>query len=786
MIKNYVKLALRHLRKNLGYTTINIAGLATGMAIALLIGLWITDELSYNHYFPNHKRIAKGMITQAAHGESFTGDVVSMVMGKTFREKYKDLFTRTALTCGGDNHLISFCDKKLSQPSIWAQRELPEMFGFHMLKGSAATLNDPSTGLISESLATALFGKDDPSGKTIRIDNQFDLKVGGVYADIPINADFNGIQVVMPWYNKQNSYHVNSDDWDDHNGRLFVEMADNVTTQQASARIHNLPSPFIKAWEETALVYPLDRFHLYDQFTNGKPDGGRIQFVWLFGIIGCSVLLLACINFMNLSTARSGKRAREVGIRKTVGSLKQQLVVQFLSESVLLALLAFVLALILVEVSLPFFNNLAGKQMGMPWGSPMFWTAALCFVAFTGVLAGSYPAFYLSGFDPVRVLKGTFRAGRFASVPRHVLVVLQFTVSLTLIIGTIVVFRQIQFTKDRPVGYERDGLVTVDMNTPDLSNHYDAVRQELIQRGLAENVAASSMKVTNFDNNNGLYWKGKRPEQESIFFRNVNVSRDFGKTIGWHVIRGRDFSRAFGADSSGMILNAEAARIVGMKNPVGEIMKFSGRDYTVVGIVDDMVTNSPYDRIEPAIFLGDGYLSTITIRLKRGKGIHEALSAMAPIFLKYNPSSPFIYQFTDAEYAHKFEAEERIGNLATVFAGLAIFISCLGLFGLASFVAEQRTKEIGVRKVLGANVIGLWGLLSKDFLKLVFISLFIAIPIAYYGMDKWLRNYVYRTAMSWWIFAGAALGLLLITLLTVSYQSLKAATANPVKSLRTE
>jgi putative ABC transport system permease protein len=786
MLKNYVKLAVRHFRKNIGYTTINIAGLATGMAIALLIGLWISDELSYNYYFPNHQRIAKGMITQDTHGESYSGDVVSMIMGRTFNEKYKNLFSRTALTCGGEDHLIAFGDKRLSESCIWAQRELPEIFGFRMLRGSTGTMNDPSTSLISQSLATALFGKDDPSGKTIRVDNQFDLKVGGVYEDIPNNADFSGVQLVMPWYNTRNDYHVKSADWDDHNGRVYVEMADNVTTEQANARIHNLPTSFIKGWDETAFVYPLDRFHLYNEFKNGKPDGGRIQFVWLFGIIGCSVLLLACINFMNLSTARSGKRAREVGIRKTVGSLKRQLVVQFLSESVLLALLAFVLAMILVEVSLPWFNTLAGKQMAMPWSSPMFWIAVCCFVLFTGILAGSYPAFYLSRFDPVRVLKGAFRAGRFASVPRHVLVVLQFTVSLTLIIGTVVVFRQIQYTKDRPVGYERAGLMTVGLNTADLYNHYDALRQELIQDGLAENVAASSMKVTDFQNNNGLTWRGKRPDQESIFFRNVNVTRDFGKTIGWHVIQGRDFSREFGADSSGIILNAATAKIVGMKNPVGEIMKFGGKNYTVVGVVGDMVTNSPYDQIMPAIFLGDGYLSTITIRLKQGKPVHELLSAMSPIFQKYNPSSPFIYQFTDAEYAHKFEAEQRIGNLATVFAGLAIFISCLGLFGLASFVAEQRTKEIGVRKVLGANVLGLWGLLSRDFVKLVFISLFIAVPIAYYGMNKWLANYVYRTPLSWWIFAASVLGLLLITLLTVSYQSLKAATANPAKSLRTE
>jgi ABC-type antimicrobial peptide transport system permease subunit len=489
---------------------------------------------------------------------------------------------------------------------------------------------------------------------------------------------------------------------------------------------------------------------------------------------------------MNLSTARSEKRAKEVGIRKTVGSLKKQLIAQFLGESVLVTLLSFVFALILVEATLPFFNSLAAKKMILPLDNWFFWLLAVGFILFTGILAGSYPAFYLSGFEPVQVLKGTFRAGRNASLPRKIMVVLQFSVSLTLIIGTVIVFRQIEFAKDRPVGYTREGLLTVDINTPELHDHYDALRQELLQKGLVANIASSSMKVTNFDNNNELYWRGKRPDQESIFFRNVNVSREFGQTIGWHVVQGRDFSRDYLTDSSAIILNEASVKVIGIKDPVGETVKFWGKKYTVIGVVNDMVTNSPYDRIEPAIFLGDGYLSTITMRLKTGQPIHTSLNALAPVFKKYNPGSPFIYQFMDDEYARKFEAEQRIGNLAFVFTALAIFISCLGLFGLASFMAEQRTKEIGVRKVLGADIFTLWGLLSKEFLKLVTVSFFISIPAAYLFMHQWLQNYTYRTSLAWWIFAIACAGMLLITLLTVSYQSLKAAMMNPVKTLRTE
>ncbi len=786
MLKNYLRIAWRNLSKSKTSSIINIAGLATGMAIALIIGFWIVDELSFDHYHTNHSRIAKAMMTQHAITETYTGDVVSMQEGHAFESQYKDLFSKVGYMCGGYDQLVAFGDKKLAAQGIWGNYELVDMFTFHMVKGSMASAKDPSTALISQSLATALFGNDDPINRSILVGNRLNFTIGGVYEDLPQNTTFAGTKLVMPWFNQANSYHNANTNWDDHNGWVYVELQPGVTAEQATARIRDVPTAHIKGWKEEALVYPLDRAHLYNEFTNGKPSGGRIQFVWLFGIIGAFVLLLACINFMNLSTARSEKRAKEVGIRKTIGSLKRQLIFQFLSESILTALIAFLLTIVLVELSLPFFNSISAKQMSLPWDSVKFWLASVGFVLLTGVIAGSYPAFYLSRFDPVQVLKGTFRAGRGASLPRQILVVVQFTVSLTLIIGTVIVFRQINFARDRNVGYDRDGLLTVGMNTPDLYEHYEAIRLELLRSQLADNVARSSMKPTDFQNNNELYWRGKTPEQESQFFRNVFVSREFGATVKWQITQGRDFSYEYPTDSTGMILNEAAVKAIGIPDPIGETMTFWDKKYKVIGVVKDMITNSPFDRIEPAIFMGMPYYDYITIRMRAGASVSKTLAGMESIFKKYNPGSPFIYNFTDEEYARKFETEQRIGHLASVFTILAIFISCIGLFGLASFIAEQRTKEIGVRKVLGASMFTLWGLLSKDFLKLVALSFLIAMPLAWFVMNKWLQGYAYRTVVSWWIFALSGIGLLLVTLLTVSFQSLRAAAMSPSRSLRSE
>jgi len=786
MFKNYLKIAWRNLLKSKAYSSINIIGLATGMAVAILIGLWIWDELSFDHYHNNHNKLAWAMTTQTFNGETDTYPNICVPLEKELRIKYASDFKRLSITWNSTN-ILAVGDKQISQTGLWAQPDLPEMLTLKMNKGSRSAFNDPSSILLSASVATALFGNEDPTNKTVRVDNKTDMKVAGVYEDLPRNTTLYGTKFLLPWDNKVNWWNTQGNAWSNHGCKLIAEVNDGVDFAKVSDKIKKITQEhgYVVSNERISLQQ-MNNWHLYSEFKNGKQTGGRIQFVWLFGIVGVFVLLLACINFMNLSTARSEKRAKEVGIRKAIGSMRAQLIGQFLSESLLVSFLSLLFAIILVQLSISFFNGIADKNMSIPWSTPLFWLIILGFTWFTGIISGSYPAFYLSGFQPVKVLKGTFRLGRFAALPRKVLVVVQFTVSITLIIGTIIVYRQVQFAKDRPVGYTREGLISVVMNTPELFGHYDAMRSDLIQTGVVENMAESNSSITQiWSNNSGVQWEGKDPNSDPLF-GTIAVTHDFGKTVGWKIAEGRDFSRDFN-DTSTFILNESAVKIAGLKNPIGKKMKWLGRDHVITGVINDMVMDSPFKPTIPTIFhLEPSWVRLITIKIKPGIVFREALAKIEPVFKKYNPASPFEFKFIDDEYAQKFSDEERIGNLATFFAILAIFISCLGLFGLSSFVAEQRTKEIGIRKVVGASVFNLWQMLSKDFVGLVMMSCLIAIPIAYYFLHVWLQKYEYRTEISWWIFAAAGAGALIITLLTVSFQAIKAAIANPVKSLRTE
>ena len=793
MITNYLKIAWRNMVKNRASSFINIGGLAVGMAVAMLIGLWIWDELSFDKYHQNYDKLAMVMQSETASGSISTQSAIPLPLDAELRKSYGSDFKHIAICSWTEQHVLNVGDKNVSYRGNFMGAEAPEMFTLKMLAGSRQGLTDRSSILISQSVAKALFGGSDAINKIIKLDNKDAFKVSGVYEDLPANTTLHDLAFIGPW-----DYYINTPDnrrsptdWGDNSLFMYVQVADNADMANVSARIHNTKydnmDPADRKYKPVMFLQPMSKWHLYSEFKSGVNTGGAIQYVWLFGIIGVFVLLLACINFMNLSTARSEKRAKEVGIRKAIGSLRGQLVYQFYCESMLIAVLAFVLSLALMLLILPYFNSVADKQLSILWNKPVFWLAGIGFTLFTGIVAGSYPALYLSSFRPDKVLKGTFKTGRFAAMPRKVLVVLQFTVSVVLIIGTIVVFKQIQFAKNRPIGYNRNGLVDIEVTNEDLHKNFTAVNADLLKSGAVSQIAESSSSTTGVNNDRGdIIWKGKDPSL-SDYFGQINVSFNYGKTVGWQFVQGRDFNTAFVSDSSAVVLNEAAVRYMGLKAPVGEILKVGKKYLTVIGVIKNMVMESPYDPVKQTIFrIGYGAFDHVIFRINPSRSAHEGLAAIAAVCKTYSPSVPFSYKFVDDEYAAKFATEQRVGSLATGFAILAIFISCLGLFGMAQFMAEQRTKEIGVRKVLGATVLGLWSMLSKDFVRLVVISLLIAIPTAYYLMNNWLQHYTYRSELSWWIFAATAAGAIMITLATVSYQSIKAAMMNPVKSLKTE
>ncbi|HEY9000257.1 MAG TPA: ABC transporter permease [Mucilaginibacter sp.] len=788
MIRNYLKIGWRNLINNKAMSFINVGGLAVGMAVAMIIGLWIWDELSFDKYHKNYETIVRVMQNQTVNGEVSSLKAMPIPVATELRHSYGSDFKHVVLSSWTNPHLISFHDKNLSVKGNYMEQSAPEMLTLDMVRGARNALKDPTSILLAESVSRAVFGNADPLNKTLKLDG-VNLKVAGVYQDLPSNTTFNNVAFIAPWELYAGSADVQGakTNWNANSFQIFAQVANSKNIAQLSAKIKDIKIRNTgKESNPQIFLFPMSHWHLYSEFKDGKNTSGGIKYVWLFGIIGVFVLMLAGINFMNLSTARSEKRAKEVGIRKSMGSLRRQLVWQFLSESLLVATLSFAVALFLVQLTLPYFNEITGKQSTILWTNPFFWLTCIGFVIISGLFAGSYPAFYLSSLKPVKVLKGLFKAGKMASIPRKVLIVIQFTFSVTMIIGTIIILRQIQFAKNRPIGYGRSGLIMVRPYSGDLHKNIDVIRNELLQTKWISEIAESGNQITKGSATTGdIRWPGKDPNHADEF-ATFAVTPQYGKTVSWQVTDGRDFSKSFSSDSSGLVLNQAAVKYMGLKNPVGQVINWGDKKYTVLGVTKDMIVESPYETIKPTIFYIINWPGIVNIRINPKVSTSAALKNIEAVCKKYAPADPFDYKFVDQEYAQKFGDEERVGTLAGFFAGLAIFISCLGLFGMASFMAEQRIKEIGVRKVLGATVFNLWQLLSRDFIVLVIISLLIAAPVAYYFMHNWLQNYPYRTEITWWIFAATAFGALIITLMTVSYQSIKAALANPVKSLRSE
>ncbi len=796
MFSHYFKISWRNLLKNKGYSAINIGGLAIGIAVALMIGFWVQDELSYDKYNKNYDKIARVMRHQSFHNNVFTFGSIELPVAQVLKEEYGDRFDHVVLSTWNGGHILSNDNTKIKQTGNFMQKEITSMISLDIVSGVLNGLKDPYSIMISKATATALFGDEDPLGKEIRFDNTDNLVVTSVYENIPANSHFRDLQFIVPWsfYKIKNEWVTEREtNWWSDSHQLFVQLADNVDLDETTERIRNIK---IEKVPESApgnpqmTLHPMKDWRLRGNFENGIKIGGAIEYVRLFETIGVFVLILACINFMNLSTARSEKRSKEIGIRKSIGSIRQQLIGQFLNESFMVVVLSFILALIIIQLTLPNYNLITNKQITIPWDNVGFWGIAVLFIAATSLLAGSYPALYLSSFNPIKALKGTFKAGKYAAVPRKILVVTQFSVSVSLIIGTLIIFNQIAYTKNRPIGYKHNGLIQIPVNFEDYKGKYDVIRNELTRSGAVNEVSASQSPLTAIWNNqSGTNWEGK-PDDFQDSFAMLNISVDYGNSINWKVLSGRDFSRDHSTDSIKVIVNESAARYMGFKDPVGKYLW--GDDtvvrYEIIGMVQDIITQSPYEPVKQAIyFLGnpDAY-SYYNLRLNSEKSVHENIATIEKHFIELFPDVPFTYQFIDEQYGKKFRTEERIGKLTGIFTFLAILISCLGLFGLASFIAEQRTKEIGIRKILGASVIGLWRMLSKDFVILVVVSCIIATPIAYLFMKDWLEGFDYRINISWWVFVLASIGAILLTLVTVSFQAIKAALINPVKSLKSE
>ncbi len=803
MLRNYFTIGWRNLVKTKGYSFINIGGLALGMSVALIIGLWVFDELSFNTYYKNYDRIAQVMKAGTFSGKHYTGQVyLQYPMLHELQTTYGANFKHVVPRQGKFEAILSIDDKRITKSGTNIGEEALEMFTWKMIYGTWSGLKDPQSMMISQSTSLALFGDDDPVGKIVKLNNEREVTVSGVYEDFPMNSEQYGVHFARPWeaYLMNNTW-VREAGWQNHFFQIYVEIAPNTSFESVEANIRDLEInatrdlDYMKEWlkyNAEVHINPMSKWHLYSDYKEGVLQNGPIQLVRFIGAIGVFVLLLACINFMNLSTARSEKRAKEVGIRKTLGSMRKQLIAQFFAEAFVVVIISFVVALLIVFASLPWFNVISQKNIIIPWQETWFWIASIAFLLVTGLLAGSYPALYLSSFNPLKIMKGAFRTSRVASLQRKSLVVVQFTVSVMLIASTGVIYHQLMFVKNRPVGYSKEGLLMIQKKGKQFYEKFETLRAEFKHTGVVTEVSEAGGQITNvWSNNGGFSWRGFDPLADQGF-GTLNVSSNIGTTLGWDFIDGRDFSEDIASDSAAFIINETAAKEMKLENPVGETVHWKNmawhmdKDFHIVGVIKDMIMDSPFAPVRPIIYMKMGGNNWMYVRIDPNTTAAEALPKLEAAFNKVIPDASFDYKFASQEYAAKFSTEDNIGRLAVVFTTLAIIISCLGLFGLASFVSEQRTKEIGIRKVLGASIPNLWKMLSGEFVVLILVACVIAVPVSYYILYNGIQQYEYRTDIAWWIFAAASGGALIITLLTVSFQAIKAAIANPVDSLRTE
>ena len=787
MIRNYLLTALRNFAKNKFYTFINIAGLSIGTTCSILILLWVFDELTYDKFLTKSDRLYQVWVNSYYDNKINTWRSVPLPTYEGLKTEDNNIKNTAVADWGGD-HLLTVDETKLMLEGYYVSEEFLEMFEFPLIYGDATTaLDDPNNILITQETAKVFFGDEDPLNKVIRVDDEGDLKVVGILEDNPKNSSFE-FDYLLPWkFRRQTNPWVidNEDNWGNYSFQVFVELDNPENKDKVNESIRTLLQEHGEEDMKPELfLYPMERWRLYSSFDDGEEKGGMSDFVQLFSIIALFIIVIACINFMNLSTARSEKRAKEVGIRKSVGSTKFHLVMQFIAESMMISFVAFVLALLLAQLVLPFYNNMVEKELFINYRSWEIWVFSLIMIGFIGWISGSYPAFYLSSFQPVKVLKGSTNSGKRGSWPRKILVTTQFVFSIFLIIATLMIYQQIQLVKNRELGYKQENLVFVELNK-ELKDNYQVLKEELLMKGLIESATISNSAVTQINSNNFLGWPGK-PEEQRVIFTTITCNYDYAKTMGVEMLLGRDFSEDHVSDSSAIIVNKAAMDLMQLEDPIGTELDLWGGKRTLIGVIDNVLMGSPYNEVKPLFMVMDDWWGYITMRVGQTDDLSGRIEEIGAVFNKYNEAYPFDYQFADLEFQKKFSTIEMTNRLATIFASLAIFITGLGLFGLAAFTAEQRTKEIGVRKVLGATVMNIINLLSKDFSILVVVAFVITAPLSWWALNNYLERYQVRIDIELWVFPFTGIMVLLFALLIVTSQALKAAHANPATSLRDE
>jgi len=790
MFKLNFKIALRNIWKNKTSSLINISGLAIGLAACLVLLLYVSYEWNFDKHAKDDANIYQVMMNhKGANGQiAETGPSTANVIAPLFKQKYSWVKKAARLSWAAPL-LVSNGNDSFKKMGEFADPEILDIFDYTFIYGNKHTaLSTPNSVIVTESTAKLFFGTTEVLNRSIRFQNQLDLKITGVIKDLPANLS-RSFDYLMPWsvYESQFAW-VRELNWESYSYTTLLRVDPRASITDINASIKDLYQQNGLKLKVEPFLFPYSRLHLYGNFVNGVSTGGGIEQLRLFMGLAIGILLIACVNFMNMATAKSEKRAKEVGIKKTIGASRAGLISQFLMESLVLTLLSAVMAVVLIEMCLPLFNRLLAIELNINYSSAKMWLSLLAVVLVTGLIAGSYPAFYLSSFNPVQILrKRNPGRGIFSINLRQVLVVGQFSFAVILIIATTVIYQQIRYIKNRPVGYNVNELVEVEQEG-ELYGKYELLKSRLLESGAVTSVLSSSSTISKeLSSSSGGEWPGSSEDDKLIRFNTMATTYGFVKTTGVKLLYGRDFSPKFASDTNGILISHSAMKVMNMKNPIGQIVNHHGYKSTIVGVFEDFILGSPFESEKPLIVgFNREWSGMVTMKLNPAHSASENMAAIAKIVKAINPAYPVNITFVNQLYAQKLKSQKVLGTLSNLFGGLAIFISCLGLFGLASYSAEQRTKEIGVRKVLGASVSSLMGLLSFSFLKMVGIAIVIAIPVANYIMSNWLKSFEFHTSVNWAVILLAAAGTIGIALFTVSFQAYNAAKANPVDALKYE